>query len=221
MKANKLKEHLQALLEFFWKSVGNIIEKFLTFQQKFALKPAQYKHKKNLMRAIATILMTFVFLQLISQLQFKNFLDTESMAFSRVEKFANFYSSSKPTINEQGFAQYGDLYGVTAWNEFVSTSLNLQAGKAFDELTLIQYQLESSDIWPIFSRKIEAKRQTIKYFAIVNEYLNAVQNCPDAKCFENATKMLNKVNGEVTELALKRAIPRIDVLKLKDKLNDY
>lgn len=221
MSTNKPKGILHPLLSSIWRYVEKILEKILIFEKKLSLRFSQYRHKRNLFRAVVLILITLVFLQGVSQLQFKNLLDTEKKAFTRIEQYAKFYNSSKPTINEQGFAQYENYFGVSAWNEFISRSLSSQAGLAFDQLTLLQYQLESADVWPLFTKKTEAKKQIVKYFANVNEYLKEVQNCVEAKCLDDAAKILDKVNGEVAELALKRAVPRFDVLRLEDKLNDY
>jgi hypothetical protein len=124
-------------------------------------------------------------------------------------------------INEQGFYQYEDYFGVVAWDEYISKSLNTQAGKAFGELTLLNYQVESTTIWPIYSKKIEAKRRTLDFFTNFNEYLKVIQTCFDAKCYDSARKTLNEANAQVAELAIKRGLPRLDIFRLKNRLNDY
>lgn len=216
-----MKALLQKLLELSKRALHNFAERVVTSREILSPKFTQYKGNKRLLRAIALLITTFALLQITSQLQFKNFLDTETKAFSSLERYAKFYSSSRPTVNDQGIAQYQGYVGIVAWDVFVSTSLNSQAAFTFDRLTLLQYELESTNILPLFAKKVEAKNQTIKYFATVNQYLNAVQNCRDENCFNKASKIYEDANAQVVELALKRAIPRIDVLGLSEKLNNY
>lgn len=216
-----MKALLQKLPELSKGALHNFAERVVTSRKILSHKFTQFKDNKRLLRAIALLITTFALLQITSQLQFKNFLDTETKAFSSLERYAKFYSSSRPTVNDQGIAQYQGYVGIVAWDVFVSTSLNSQAAFTFDRLTLLQYELESTNILPLFAKKVEAKNQTIKYFATVNQYLNAVQNCRDANCFNEASKIYEDANAQVVELALKRAIPRIDVLGLSEKLNNY
>ena len=152
--------------------------------------------------------------QAFSQYQYLKIIQSSEQLDLRGGQYRDVFNATKPKINDQGLYEYEEWFGEYAWDKYVSTFLKVRAKSALDDMTLLLYKLERSNILPVYRTKVEAKSQLILYYSTFNIYLSSASLCSTYKCYEKAVAELNTAKWNVVAESLKAGVPRLDALQL-------
>ncbi len=169
---------------------------------------------------ILLVALFLVSINLYSQYQLNNLLDSAVAAQSRINLYASSFNASKPKIESNGIAVYNGYYGDTAWEEFILNRLNALASGTSTELYVLINDLEQKRVFRIFRESSESKERLIDYYNDFYKYLNLTKGCSTNACYRLAVNSLSEIEGKrlVIKSTLNDAKPSIDVFNIEDKI---
>lgn len=203
------------------KSEGIYVETTESSEPPLLLEEGHSWQTRFVISALVAFLL-FVGLNVYSQWQLKQVLETAKVAQDRLELYSTTFQMSKPRPNSNGIDVYNGYFAESAWNEFISKRLKPLAAGTTNEFTVLIFQLERQNVLGIFSQTSEAKRQLVEYFNLINEYLIATSNCIDSNCYTKAVEKLNGSDGKwgIVTLTLNEAKPWLDFFQLEERVDD-
>jgi hypothetical protein len=169
------------------------------------------------------LLIALIFLvsfNVYSQWQLKGVIESAQTVKDRLSLYSTSFQMSKPSPNSDGFETYNGFYGEAAWDEFVANRLRSLATGTSGEFAVLLFQLERQSVLGIFSKSAEAKRQLIEYYKLFDDYLKETADCYTSKCYTEALRSLNGVDGKwgIVMLTVRDAKPLIDLFGLNSKV---
>jgi hypothetical protein len=169
---------------------------------------------------ILLVVLVILCVNLYSQYQLRNLLDSANAAQSRLNTYATSFNMSKPLKDSNGNLVYNGYYGEAAWENFLSNRLNALASGTATELYVLINELEQTRVFGIFRESSESKERLVDYYNDFYKYLILTQGCRTNACYNIAVNSLSEIEGKrlVIKSTLDKAKPRIDVFSVEDKI---